>query len=220
MPAKREFKFLNHSLAPEITHRNLPHWEQPQVCYSLTWRLNDSLPVEVVKDFLQRRDIWLRSHGIVPDIDRAWHAEIALLPKDERAEYHEEFSKPMQELLDVGHGECLLRREDVRRIVTENLHHFDEQKHRLGGYVIMPNHIHVLAQCLGPTRMKPMCRNWKHYTATKIHELLGRRGHFWQGETYDHIVRSEAEFRHFVKYIAENPMKAKLREGEYSMWFP
>ncbi len=86
MPAKREFKFFNHSLAPEITHRNLPHWEQPEVCYFLTWRLNDSLPVEVVKDFLQRRDIWLRSHGIVPDIDRAWHAEIALLPKYERAE--------------------------------------------------------------------------------------------------------------------------------------
>ena len=35
----------------------------------------------------------------------------------------------------------------------------------------------------------------------------------WQAETFDHIVRSEAQFEHFRRYIAGNPGKAGLKEG-------
>ncbi len=44
---------------------------------------------------------------------------------------------------------------------------------------------------------------------------LHRRQPFWQKESYDHIVRSQAQFDRYVRYIAENPVKAKLRENEY-----
>lgn len=34
-------------------------------------------------------------------------------------------------------------------------------------------------------------------------------------ESYDHIVRSEAQYRVLKTYIRENPRKAGLEEGEY-----
>ena len=54
-------------------------------------------------------------------------------------------------------------------------------------------------------------------SAKECNALLGRAGEpFWQEESFDHIVRSQAQFDRFVGYIAENPVKAKLREGESS----
>lgn len=48
----------------------------------------------------------------------------------------------------------------------------------------------------------------KSYTATKSNGILGRTGRFWQDESYDHIVRDEAEFWRIVEYIENNPVAA------------
>jgi len=53
------------------------------------------------------------------------------------------------------------------------------------------------------------------YTATRINRVLGRRGRFWQEESFDHLVRSLEEFKYLRRYIAENPVRAKLRDGEF-----
>jgi type I restriction enzyme R subunit len=143
----------------------------------------------------------------------------------------------MHEMLDAGHGECLLRRVDIRKIVTAALHHFDDDRYRLGGLVIMPNHVHLLVQCLGDTRLKRMCYSWKHFTAREINKVIAekkvaRESHremnsgkdsrvtFWQAETYDHIVRSWEQFEYYRRYIAENPIKAGLRADEYALFLP
>lgn len=52
------------------------------------------------------------------------------------------------------------------------LRHFDEERYRLGGFVVMPNHAHVLVQCLGETRLKGMGYSWKHFTAREINKVL------------------------------------------------
>ncbi len=41
-------------------------------------------------------------------------------------------------------------------------------------------------------------------------KLLGRKGAFWQHESYDHVVRNENEFMRILEYIANNPVKAGL----------
>ena len=53
------------------------------------------------------------------------------------------------------------------------------------------------------------------FTAKEINKLHGRTGQFWQHEPYDHIVRNAERLRRLERYIVENPVKAKLREGEY-----
>jgi putative transposase len=101
--------------------------------------------------------------------------------------------------------------------LIETFHFSDRRLYALGDYVIMPNHAHVLVWFPeSEISMKLQCRSWKRMSSLGINRLLGRSGHFWQGESYDHIVRSQAQFEHYRRYIAENPLKAKLREGEYT----
>jgi putative transposase len=222
----RTFAFFRPEAPVAITRRNLPHWEQADVWYFLTFRTADSLPEHVMGPWLQQRNAWLKGHGIDPTAEH-WHAELALLPEKERREFHGSFSRKMHEMLDACHGACVLRRPDVRQIAAEAMMHFDEDRYRLGGYVVMPNHVHALVQCLGETRLKGMGYSWKHYSAREINKVLGEkngsrrdsRATFWQGETYDHIVRSREQFVHYRRYIEENPVKAKLREGEYALFF-
>ena len=62
-------------------------------------------------------------------------------------------------------------------------------------------------------------QSWKGGSAFEINRLLGRKGAFWQKEPYDHIVRSEAQWQHYRRYISENPGKAFLRADEYAIGF-
>ncbi len=48
--------------------------------------------------------------------------------------------------------------------------------------------------------------------------MLGRSGELWQGEPFDHVVRSPEQFEYLQGYIDNNPLKAKLRDGEFTLW--
>ena len=194
--------------------RDLPHWEQHQVCNFITFRTGDSLPASVYKPWLDRRDSWLHSHEINPR-NPDWHSLLHLLEKEVQDEFHERFSRQLQQYLDAGHGECVLRRSALSKIVADSLLYFDGDRYVMGDFIVMPNHVHVLTQFNEGTSLKKQCYSWKKFTAGKINEALGLKGHFWQGESYDHIVRSLDQFRFYQAYIAENPVKGKLREGMY-----
>lgn len=63
--------------------------------------------------------------------------------------------------------------------------------------------------------MKTQIDSWLHWTATQINRKTGIRGHFWQQEPFDHLVRSIEQYEYLRQYIADNPKKGGLREGEY-----
>ena len=50
----------------------------------------------------------------------------------------------------------------------------------------------------------------KGVSAYECNKLLNRRGAFWQHESYDHVVRDDAELERTVRYILNNPVKAYL----------
>jgi type I restriction enzyme R subunit len=159
----------------------------------------------------------LEVHGI--DMRRVnWKTRLQVLPEELQREFERRFNRAFHEHLDAGHGECLMKLSHIRSLVAEAFHYFDAKRYALGDYVIMPNHVHLLAWFpeVSEVSMKKQCASWKRVSSLAINRALGRKGHFWQGESYDHIVRSEAQFEHFRTYIAENPVKAKLREGEYT----
>ena len=103
----------------------------------------------------------------------------------------------------------------VAPIVAEALAHFDGSRYVLHAYAVMPNHVHLLVQFPSDSGMKSQCESWKRFTATKINKVLARTGYFWQGESFDHLVRSEEQYAHLLDYIAGNPRKAGLLAGEY-----
>jgi type I restriction enzyme R subunit len=84
----------------------------------------------------------------------------------------------------------------------------------LTDFVIMPNHVHVLAAFPAAKQMLEQCGSWKHYTAVQINRALGRQGRFWETDVFDHLVRSAEQFEHFRDYIARNPQEARLGRDE------
>src|SRR4051812_8027696 len=95
----------------KATHRNLPHWHQPNATYFVTFRLADSLPVEVRERF----------------------EELRRLNELEAFDWIERY-------LDAGNGSCLFKEQKYASIVASTLRYFDDQRYLLGAFVVMPNH--------------------------------------------------------------------------------
>jgi len=204
--AKAEATFFRPHDELHIHRGNLPHWRQTNVTYFVTTRLAYSMPQEKLREWQTKRDAWLAAHGLQKPSD------IHQLPEDQQHEFHATFTKDWHQWLDSGYGECLLPRPEVRDILIKRL----LAESSLDAWVIMPNHLHALVapenQGLGD-----VLQSWKGGSAFEINRLLGRSGPLWQKEPYDHIVRSEAQFQHYRRYIAENPIKAGLEPHEYAV---
>ncbi|HEV8185105.1 MAG TPA: AAA family ATPase, partial [Chthoniobacterales bacterium] len=56
-------------------------------------------------------------------------------------------------------------------------------------------------------------QEWKSVSAHRINQELGRKGEFWQKESFDHIVRNAESAEKFADYIRRNPLglPARLR---------
>jgi putative transposase len=209
-----EFEIFDPHCEVRITQGNLPHWFQPGVTYFITFRTEDSMPRNVADLWYHSRNEWLARHHINPTYPN-WQQELDKLPINQRREFHSTFSREYLAYLDQGHGACVLKRADLSGIVAKSLLHFEGERYRMGDFVVMPNHVHLLVCLLESTDLQEQCYSWKKFTATQINQLLSRRGRFWQEESFDHLVRSPEEFEHLQRYIAENPTKASLRQGEY-----
>jgi len=194
---------------------NLPHWFQPGVSYFVTFRKEDSIPVEVGRQWYARRANWLSQQGIVPGTLN-WRSQLNLLPEPLRREFHETFSREYLEALDKGWGACVLRRPELSKIVADSLFHFDGDRYHMGDFVIMPNHVHLIVCLLGDTEIETQCTSWKRFAARQINRELGISGRFWQEESFDHLIRSPEQFEAIMRYIANNP--ANLKQGDYYLY--
>ena len=209
-----EFQLFVPQDALAITSGNLPHWYQPGVTYFVTFRTEDSIPKQVADLWHRRRDEWLRRHGIDPE-ECGFSAALNRLPASKLWEFHQVFSQEYLDYLDRGYGGCVLAQPAAANLVAETLLHFHGDRYLLGDFVVMPNHVHLLVGLLGQTEITSLCYSWKKYSAGRVNRLLGRNGRFWQEESFDHLVRSAAQFERFQSYIAANPAKAGLQDGQF-----
>src|ERR1039458_5672930 len=81
----------------------------------------------------------------------------------------------------------------------------------------MPNHVHALVRPVQGYLLKEILPSWKSFSAHKLNEALGRKGTFWQDESFDCIVRNPAQLEKYSAYIQANPAKAGLKAGEYRL---
>jgi type I restriction enzyme R subunit len=197
-----------------VVQRQLPHWSQPGTLCFITWRTWDSLPKQVLESLNADRAAWLGRNGIEP-ASSDWKIRFAKLPLSVRHDYRNKISARWQTHLDGCHGVCVLRRAELAKIVADSLQHFDGERYLLTDFVIMPNHVHLLAAFPDADRLLKQCRSWKHYTAARINRTLGVRGRFWQVDDFDHLVRSPEQFDYLRKYIGDNPRRANLRPEEF-----
>jgi REP element-mobilizing transposase RayT len=175
------------------------------------------MPEKVIRQWQSERDAWLRKHGINPSAPD-WQAYVARLEPAPAKAMRELLSDRWNGYLDECHGACVLRRPALSQIVADSLHHFDGDRYELTDFVVMPNHVHVLAAFPHSEAMLQQCESWKHFTAAKINRVLGVKGRFWQQDGFDHLVRSQEQFEYIRDYIANNPIKATLTIGEYRLY--
>jgi putative transposase len=168
---------------------------------------------EVLARWEREKQDWLRRRGIVPGA-RAADSVADLAPADQR-KFHFKFNRCREDFLDTCHGRCVLRQPELARIVADSLLHFDKVRYRMGDFIVMPNHVHLLSVFPSESAMRDMCGSWLRFTATKINRALGTSGSFWQEEPFDHLVRSPEQYEYLRAYIADNPLKARLQAGEY-----
>lgn len=193
---------------PAIRRRKLPHWEVNGATYFLTFRLADSMPAGVLQEINHSAAAWLKLHDLN---DRR---EVQSMPLEKQAEFRRLISLQEECWLDSGHGSCVLRDPECRQHLVDAFAFFDGQRYALDAYVIMPNHVHALAMPLNGS-LSSMVASWKQYSAKRINALTGQSGTLWRKETFDHIVQHAAKLEACRRYIAANPVKARLREGDY-----
>ena len=190
-----------------------PHWSQAGAVVFITFRTHDSIPREVVQRWDEEKREWLQGRGY-PTND-AWSVILENISPEHRQEFRKHFDRCREDFLDTCHGRCLLRKPELAQIVADSLLHFDGERYQMGDFVVMPNHVHLLAVFQNEEGMREQCDSWLHFTAVQINRAMGEKGKFWQQEPFDHLVRSPEQYHYLRKYIAKNPQKAKLTTGEY-----
>jgi REP element-mobilizing transposase RayT len=165
--------------------RNLPHWFPDEKAIFITWRLRGSLPRLKVPAAAKRA-------GTSPG---------------------KEFRR-QDAMLDRGSaGPLWLKNPQIAALVVSVLQRGSTELGRYGlhAYVVMANHVHVL---LTPkVEVQEITKSLKGITAHQANQILHRTGKpFWQDESFDRWVRSEAEFGRIRRYIERNPVTAGLVE--------
>jgi len=118
----------------------------------------------------------------------------------------------MDRILDSARtGPLWLQKPEIAEMVVQALHDGEHRFHRynLHAFVVMANHVHLL---ITP---RVTAQHWlgplKGFTGHQAIHMLSLCGTpFWQDESFDHLVRNDAEFARIHRYIENNPVKAGL----------
>ncbi len=160
----------------------LPHFDEPGLFQSITFRLIDSISPQKMKIL---RHEYLTDDS--PDYFETLDAE-----------------------LDQNHGKCWLQQSEIARLVEDALHHYEGEIYRLMAWVIMPHHVHCLIHHLEGYALADIVRNWKARSGVRANKLLGRSGKFWQPDYFDRYIRNKGHLAIVADYIHFNPVAAGL----------
>ncbi len=161
----------------------LPHFDGGEISQFITFRLKDSLPQTVLE---------------------RWRQEL------KRPGGEAMLRRRVEVYLDQGYGSLWLKEPGVASIVQNALLYHDGARYRLTAWVVMPNHVHLLATPREDHTLDAIMHSIKSYTASEANKLLRRKGAFWQEEYFDRYIRDAKHYAQTVAYIENNPVKAGL----------
>lgn len=194
--------------------RHLPHYQLPEVTLFVTFRLHGSLPAEVLarlKTEALERERQIEKTPVESERKKALYAE-----------RKRQFGR-FDDVLDTSScGPTWLKDPKIASLVFDALQYRDEKVYDLDCFTIMSNHVHAVFAPRMDERgsfysISRIMQSLKRRTASLANAQLDRQGVFWQGESYDHVVRDEEEWQRIVWYVLNNPVKAGL-VGEWREW--
>ena len=164
--------------------RKLPHFDA-EVTQSITIRLDDSLPKEVL----------IRLNDELKDV---------------KANHNLERVRRIETLLDNGLGSCILGEPNCAKLVQDALLYLHDKRFDLRSWVIMPNHVHFIARFDEHQTLEKALHSLKSYTGHELKKLHPEMSVIWQIEYFDRYIRNEDHYWNAVSYIHNNPVEAKL----------
>jgi REP-associated tyrosine transposase len=94
--------------------------------------------------------------------------------------------------------------------VESLLHYRDAGAYEVEGFVLMPDHFHVLLTPGPNTALERAVQFIKGGSAKRIGEALNFRFPVWQRGFSDHRIRDAADYMAHIRYREQNPVKRKL----------
>jgi len=200
----------------KFRRRRLPHWYLPGATYFITACLAGSIPAEGLLDLdLYREDLAKRKRPAgTSESDwktRCWKMMFRcreLWLDDEPAVRH---------LADPA----------LAQIVTDAINYSIGERYDLLAYVVMPSHFHwvitprqewVESLSIDRSPRERIMHGLKRHTGRECNRLLRQIGSaFWQDESHDHCVADEDELERIIRYVEQNPVKARL-VGAPELW--
>ncbi|HRD17581.1 MAG TPA: hypothetical protein PLB60_00890 [Candidatus Marinimicrobia bacterium] len=206
-------------MVKEYYQRHLPHYHPKDSIFFITFRLSGSIPAKVLADF----------QLATQQYERLIRAKILSKSEMEKAMRDHRLLRcfAFDDLLHSSlNSPVWLKNPEIAELVSEAICYRHKKIYHLFSYCIMPNHVHMvfnvgrIANSTGRFDKSPyndkltyiakIMHSLKRYTAAKANKILGRKGAFWQHESYDHVIRSQEEFDKIINYIQQNPVKAGL----------
>lgn len=202
---------LAHTIRPDWsklekrTSTYLPHWRIPGATYAVTFRVKDSLPASVIKEYEDRRS------NLIERMEKAKQeagtVDAASSWQKLQTEIHSLHETVIEPALDASTGPRPLADAAIAELVELALKHFDGERYDLHAWSVMPNHVDVILTPYEGHELEKVIQSLKTHTAKEANRILGTSGTFWQEEYYDHILRDGEELRHQVFYVLRNPVK-------------
>ena len=189
--------------------RNLPHWDIPAATYFVTACLAGSISAVGLLELSQYRHS-LEGRPRPDDMEEVeWEIQ-----------KHKLIFDRFDRWLDHKPATRDLKDRRLAAQVRDSIYHFAEERYDVCAYVVMPSHFHWIFRPKedwvrtlnshhvqrGPREI--IMHSIKLYTARECNRARGRKGRFWQAESYDHCVRDEAELSRIIEYVEMNPVKA------------
>ena len=175
--------------------RNLPHLYYNDGTYFITYRLFGSMPT-----------------GILNELNRIYNSEIKIdLNKLELLKLENILNKYEELLNTSSYLPKYLSDEKIAKICQRTIHYYDEDQYKLICYCIMPNHVHLIFKLIQNNKgIAKIMQSIKRTSANESNKVLSREGIFWQGESFDRLIRDDKELYFTINYVIENPVKAGL----------
>jgi len=102
---------------------------------------------------------------------------------------------------------------EARARTLDACHHWHGNKVKCYAACVMPDHVHLLIQPLpiqetgkeGVHSLPEMLHSIKSFSAHEVNKVMKRSGPVWMDESFDRLIRSEADLHKTWDYIWNNP---------------
>jgi REP element-mobilizing transposase RayT len=98
----------------------------------------------------------------------------------------------------------------ARDLLMAEIRSLDKEAIDLDAAVVMPDHAHAIFRVIGTPTLTQILKSIKGRSAHRINEITERQGQVWTQESFDHVVRNEAEWEEKMEYVRQNPVKNGL----------